>query len=681
VAKPNYKLQITNYLLPLLVAATVFERFNIFIESLDFSLKLSLILLPIVGLILLVRKKIRFNPTFLFPFLAAFLVAEVFSIAFSYDRAQSFQVVVFYLLMIGLFYLFVWAIRRMKDLELSVMAWGVGALVISLFGFWQFGRYFAGQSPTIFLDSILEAKSLPPETFTQALFGQTFLRPSSTFIDTNTAASFVGTAIILGLAFLLVSRGRWRRVFFSAVIVFSAVFSVMSLSRSAVIGLAVGLAVFVLLSFWGRIRKGVLVGSAITFLAIILVGVTFFSVTHEERMESSLNRADYLCGAAAMFEENPLLGIGAGNFESYYTEVIAPDEEFGYSHSILLTWLGETGLFGLLANLFLAAVVTWALVREALRWKSGSRWRVLLSGLAAAFLALVAANIFHAHYGLEFTWVLLGLCVSGYYLARKSGVRSQESVDILGIRVDNVTMGEAIDRVKQFFRSGKRAYVVTPNSEMVMATRSDREFRKILNKADLAIPDGAGPVWASRILGTPLTEWVAGRKLFVKLCAEAARRGGRVFLLGGEEGVAEKTAKALKNKYSKLRIVGTFAGDGSPKGDKESVAAVRSAVRQTKQPNNRITGQPIDLLFVAYGHGKQEKWIARNLKKVPVKVAMGVGGAFDFVAGEGPGVPKFIERLGLEWLYRLIRQPWRLRRQLALIPFIFLSFKESFRRL
>ena len=113
--------------------------------------------------------------------------------------------------------------------------------------------------------------------------------------------------------------------------------------------------------------------------------------------------------------------------------------------------------------------------------------------------------------------------------------------------------------------------------------------------------------------------------------------------------------------------MGTFIGDGSPKGDKETIRAIEEASK----------GEEIDLLFAAYGHGKQERWIKRNLKKIPVKVAMGVGGAFDFVAGEIPRAPKLIQQLGLEWLFRLVKQPWRIRRQILLLPFIALVFKEA----
>jgi len=667
-----------DYLLPVLTFSTIFERFNIFLTPLDFSLKLSLILFPLVGLILLVRKKLTFNPTFLFPFLAAIFLVEGLSIPFSFDRFQSFQVVTFHLLMFGLFYLIVWAIREVKDLEKVVLGWGAGALTVSLYGFWQFWRYLQGQSPAIFLEKFLGAKSLPADTFIHQVFGRTLLRPSSTFIDTTTASSFVTIAILLSLGFLLATRSRRQRLFLVAVLTVSLVFFAMSSSRSAILGLGVGLLVFTGANLLGRINKRLFIIVATISLLVLLATVGWLS-TAKIRTVSNILRIEYTQGAFQMFQRNPLLGIGVGNFEACYTEVLRPTQAHGYSHSIFLTWLGETGILGLLVNLGLVGAVILFLGRESLKYQFGTPWRLRLTSLLSAFAALVVTNLFHAHYGLEFTWVLLGLAVSGYYLARESVASrqgraspkagSQEPVDVLGIGVDNVTMEEAGTGVKKLFRGGKKGYVVTPNPEMVVAARSDREFAQILNDADLAVADGIGLVWASRILGTPLKGRVSGTDLFLELCAEAARRGGQIFLLEGPEGLqsSKTAAQVLRQRYPKLNIVGTFIGDGSPKGDKETIRAIEEASK----------GEEIDLLFAAYGHGKQERWIKRNLKKIPVKVAMGVGGAFDFVAGEIPRAPKLIQQLGLEWLFRLVKQPWRIRRQILLLPFIALVFKEA----
>ncbi len=658
-----------DWLLPLLTFSSIFERFNIFVSELDFALKLSLILFPLVALILLFKRKLTFNPSFLFPFLLLVLAVEALSIPFSYNRFQSSQVVVFHLLMVGLFYLFVWGIHKVRDWDRVVVGWGAGSLLASLYGFWQFGRHLLGQSPAIFLENFLAAKSLPAATFIHRFLGRNLLRPSSTFIDTTTAASFVAVAIFFSLVMFLTVKNKRQRLLFLFVLVAGLGFFALTFSRSAILGLGAGLVLFIALNLKERIDKRV-VGGILVALAILSATVALLSFSRIRAVSNAI-RLEIAQGAIEMYRESPLIGVGVGNFESYYTEVLRPGESHGYSHSIFLTWMGETGTLGLLANISLIGVTILFLMRETLQHRLRSRWRLRLSALLAAFVSLVAANIFHAHYGLEFTWVLLGLCVSGYYLARGSHFADEgkKTVDILGVQVDNVDMGAAMQKVKSFFRGKKKAHVVTPNPEMVILARSDPFLAEVLNKADLSIPDGIGLIWASRVLGTPLKKRVTGVDLFFELCAEVARRDGKIFLLGGREGVAEKAAHALKSRYPKLRIVGTFAGDGSRRGDKETVQAIRKAAKG-------MGGKEIDFLFVAYSHGKPERWIGRNLEKIPVKVAMGVGGTFDFAAGEVPRAPRFVQQLGLEWFFRLFRQPWRVRRQLALISFIFLVFKE-----
>lgn len=662
-----------DWLLSTLVFSTIFERFNVFLRPLDFSLKLSLILLSIVGLILLFKRRLIFNPTFLFPFLAFLLLVETFSIPFSFNPFQSFQVVVFHLLMIGLFYLIVWSTRKESDLTRLVYAWGAGVVAVALIGFWQFVQFVLKGDPTVFLDHLLAAKTLPAANFVQEAFGKVLLRPSSTFIDVNTAASFVGIFLLLGLGWFLSSRNRSTSYFLLATsLIMSLIYFLLASSRSAAFGLGSGAILFGYLLFREKIKRRLLVGSLLLLLGLLVGVLAYFSFADPVRLGSSLARVEYAKEAAAMLKHNPLFGVGAGNFEPYCTKVLRPDQPVCYSHSILLTWLGELGVLGLAANLLLINAVVYFLWRNLRKVKYNSSWYTRLSGLLGAMTALVSANIFHAHYGLDFTWVLLGLVVSGYYLSKTMNYELRTpKLDVLGVHVDNVTMSEAVEKVRGFFKAGKKAYVVTPNPEMIVRARQDHEFAELLNMADLSVPDGMGLVWASRIWGTSLKERVSGMDLFLELCAEAARRGGKVFLLGGAPGVAEKTAQVLRERYPKLRIAGTFAGDGSPAGDVETVKAIKSTVGSR---------EPVDLLFVAYGHGKQERWIRRNLEKVPVKVAMVVGGAFDYVAGAVPRAPEPLRRLGLEWLYRLLKQPWRLRRQLALLKFIVLVFREQFVR-
>ena len=230
------------------------------------------------------------------------------------------------------------------------------------------------------------------------------------------------------------------------------------------------------------------------------------------------------------------------------------------------------------------------------------------------------------------------------------------SVDILGMRVHDVTFAEAVALLRWQIASGRAGMVVTPNTEFAMRARCDLEFRQLLGSAGLAIPDGIGLVWASRLLGDPIREHVRGTDLVDKLAALGAAEGYRFFLLGAAEGVAAAAAARLQERHPGLRIAGTHSGSPQPAYDDEAAAVIRAAGR-------------VDVLLVAYGAPAQERWIARNQPRLGVPVAIGVGGVFDFFSGRARRAPPWVRRLELEWLYRLVRQPSRWRRQLALPRF------------
>jgi N-acetylglucosaminyldiphosphoundecaprenol N-acetyl-beta-D-mannosaminyltransferase len=241
--------------------------------------------------------------------------------------------------------------------------------------------------------------------------------------------------------------------------------------------------------------------------------------------------------------------------------------------------------------------------------------------------------------------------------------RHHGSLRILGIRVDDVTMEETLTLFASWIEEGTPHQVVTVNPEFVMAAQQDTTFRVTLDEADVAVPDGAGLLWASRVLRKPLRERVAGSDLVPRLAELSARHGYRLYLLGAAPGVAERTAGVLASQQPKASIVGTYAG--SPAADEEDaiVARVRAA-------------SP-DILLVAYGAPKQDLWIRRNLRRLAVPVCMGVGGAFDFVAGVTRRAPVWMRRTGLEWLHRLIHEPWRWRRMLALPRFAWCVFRSA----
>lgn len=240
------------------------------------------------------------------------------------------------------------------------------------------------------------------------------------------------------------------------------------------------------------------------------------------------------------------------------------------------------------------------------------------------------------------------------------------TVDILGVRVHDVTYEESIVAIEGFLASGGVHRVVTPNPEFVMLARRDPEFHRILNASSLAIPDGVGLLWAGRVLGRPLREHVRGTDLVVRLASVSARKGYRWFLLGAAEGVARVAADRLRARWPELPVAGTFAGRSGPEGDEETRSAIRAAGR-------------VDVLLVAYGAPAQEKWMERNQAALGVPVAIGVGGVFNFLAGRAPRAPVWMRRLELEWLHRLLTQPWRWRRQLALPRFALLVMAEAVR--
>jgi N-acetylglucosaminyldiphosphoundecaprenol N-acetyl-beta-D-mannosaminyltransferase len=244
-----------------------------------------------------------------------------------------------------------------------------------------------------------------------------------------------------------------------------------------------------------------------------------------------------------------------------------------------------------------------------------------------------------------------------------AGVRSQ--VEILGGRVDDVTFAEMMAAVAHLVQTGEAHHISTVNIEYLMTARRDAEFAEVLRHTSLNVPDSVGVLWAARWLGHPLRERVTGSDGIYRVAELCAQRGFRLFLLGAAPGVAERVAEILVDRYPALHVCGTLAGSPSAKDE----ASIASAVGASKA----------DVLLVAYPHAQQEKWIARNLARTGAAVTIGVGGAFDFCAGVQRRAPPWIQRAGLEWLYRLVRQPWRWRRMLALPQAAWLVFWERLR--
>jgi N-acetylglucosaminyldiphosphoundecaprenol N-acetyl-beta-D-mannosaminyltransferase len=240
-------------------------------------------------------------------------------------------------------------------------------------------------------------------------------------------------------------------------------------------------------------------------------------------------------------------------------------------------------------------------------------------------------------------------------------------------------MKEALEKALEFAKDKKQHYICTPNPEILLTAENNPKYQEVLNHSDLNIADGIGILWASKFekitqsnktnlsifakwltslssilfypkyIRTELAERVTGTDLMQNICKEAATENLKIFLLGAAEGVAEKVKSILEKKYPKIKIVGTYAGSAKTEDEADIIKII-----------NKTDAQ---ILFIAYGAPSQELWIARNLKKLnTVNLAIGIGGAFDYIAGIRKRAPKLLQKLGAEWLYRLIQQPSRIKR-------------------
>jgi len=248
----------------------------------------------------------------------------------------------------------------------------------------------------------------------------------------------------------------------------------------------------------------------------------------------------------------------------------------------------------------------------------------------------------------------------------------QSEIKVMNVRFNNVTIDESIDIIFEYINKSKKGYICTPNPEMLLKTQKNAVFLNILNNSLLNIADGIGILWASyniekhnskfkALLNLPLValypqkfrtvlkERVTGTDLLQKICEKAESHPYKIFLLGAGPKVAEITKEKLLAHSPSLNIVGFFEGSPDDK-DKEEII-------------KKINSSEADILFVAFGAPKQEVWISDNLKTLKtVKIAIGIGGAFDFVSGKKKRAPLWMQKTGLEWLYRLIQEPSRIKR-------------------
>jgi len=274
---------------------------------------------------------------------------------------------------------------------------------------------------------------------------------------------------------------------------------------------------------------------------------------------------------------------------------------------------------------------------------------------------------------------------------------------VLGVRVDFVSLKKVLSEVDDWVKSNKQYQITTPNPEHIVLAQSDYRFKKIINNSAFSIADGVGLGWAASLLSkqfsifnfsvkarsrsagqfSKIFKRLSGIDLMQALCKKAGQKKWRVFLLGGKNDAAKNAALKLRIANCELKIENShqklkhFGGQAKLIDYHSGAANVKKeTINERNEAMKKINDFKPDLLFVAFGAPMQEKWIFNNLDKLNVKVAMGVGGAFDYLAGKVRRAPRLVQKLSLEWLWRLICQPWRIGRQLRLLKFVYLVIRE-----
>lgn len=235
--------------------------------------------------------------------------------------------------------------------------------------------------------------------------------------------------------------------------------------------------------------------------------------------------------------------------------------------------------------------------------------------------------------------------------------------DLLGVKIDDLTWGEFEESIVDLVKKGRVSnYLVRPNAEIITYAQKDSGFRNILNSANLSIPDGVGVLNASRILKLGLKGRFGGPESMLDIVKLASDNSFSVYLLGAREKTVAKAVQSLQKQFKDLKIAGCHNGYFTDN------AEVISEINKAK-PN---------IVFVGLGFPKQEKWIWENRSQLKVNLLVAEGGSFDYLAGEVKRAPLFIRKIGFDWLFRLITQPWRISRQIYLVAFIFLVVKHKF---
>ena len=238
-------------------------------------------------------------------------------------------------------------------------------------------------------------------------------------------------------------------------------------------------------------------------------------------------------------------------------------------------------------------------------------------------------------------------------------------IDFLNTHIDNLTMDEAIREIDKLIQKRSHSYIVTPNLDHIVLLEKDEVFRTVYDEADLVLTDGKPLLWIAKRQGTPIKEKVSGSDLFPRICELAALRGYRIYILGAAEGVADKAAENLKQKYNSLQIAGTYS---PPQGFEKEKGEIESIVE-------RINNSNADILAVALGSPKGEKFIYAIHNQINTAISISIGATIDFEAGNVKRAPKWISNIGFEWLFRITQDPGRLIKRywhdaVSIIPII-----------
>ena len=223
-------------------------------------------------------------------------------------------------------------------------------------------------------------------------------------------------------------------------------------------------------------------------------------------------------------------------------------------------------------------------------------------------------------------------------------------ISFLGTEIDNLTRREALIEAQRLIEQKRPAYVVTPNVDHIVKLEKDNEFRRVYQNADLILTDGKPLIWISKWLKTPIKEKISGSDFFPDLCEIAARKGYRIFLLGAAEGVAKKAAIHLEQQYPGIKVTGVYS---PPFGFEKDIVETQHIIELVKD------ARP-DILAVGVGAPKQEKFIYHHYQEMGVPLSLAIGASIDFLAGNVERAPRWMSKHGLEWFYRLMKEPRRM---------------------